>query len=364
MPASKWTSLRRPVYLVAIFLVVVTFYSLGLEPLSRFVKICFEVLLEFRFTISRDLSKIQIFLWTRKNKLQYNNIVIGDSDTLSRGGFNKNDPIKIFIHGFSDQAITSWTRTLKKEYLEHGNYNIIAIDWKPLAESPWYNTASKNSRTVGLVTSKLIQWLIGEGVLWENVHVLGASLGAQAAGYTGMFTKGKIGRITGLDPSGPLFHTVGTVDRLDRSDAQFVDVIHTAGRWVGNDDIQGHVDFFPNGGRAPQPGCADSESLDLSCSHFQSWRFYAESIAAFHVTSNSQFIAIQCNNYIDFKSGLCCRNGQNMAVMGEGTQNSTRGTFFLVTKENTKFALPPKESADCRHVQGGNMSMLPWVGSL
>ena len=33
--------------------------------------------------------------------------------------------------------------------------------------------------------------------------------------------------------------------------------------------MKGHVDFFPNGGRAPQPGCETKESLDLSCSHFQ-----------------------------------------------------------------------------------------------
>ena len=52
-----------------------------------------------------------------------------------------------------------------------------------------------------------------------------------------------------MDPSGPLFHSVGRADRLDPSDAQFVDVIHTAGKWVGNDDLLGHVDFFPNGGR-------------------------------------------------------------------------------------------------------------------
>jgi lipoprotein lipase len=41
---------------------------------------------------------------------------------------------------------------------------------------------------------------------------------------------------------------------LDASDAHFVDVIHTAGKWVGNEEVIGHVDFFPNGGRAPQPG--------------------------------------------------------------------------------------------------------------
>ncbi|QQP31660.1 Uncharacterized protein FKW44_025336, partial [Caligus rogercresseyi] len=51
-------------------------------------------------------------------------------------------------------------------------------------------------------------------------------------------------------------------------DAVFVDIIHSAGKWVGNDDVSGHADFFINGGRAPQPLCVNKESVDLSCSHF------------------------------------------------------------------------------------------------
>ena len=111
--------------------------------------------------------------------------------------------------------------------------------------------------------------LQSEGASLKNVHVLGVSLGGQVAGFVGYFTHGQIGRITGMDPSGPLFHIVDARDRLDKSDAQFVDIIHTAGRWVGNDDIQGHIDFFPNSGRSPQPGCVDKESVDLTCSHLK-----------------------------------------------------------------------------------------------
>ena len=100
-------------------------------------------------------------------------------------------------------------------------------------------------------------------------QVIGASLGAQVAGYVGSYLDGRLARITGLDPSGPLFHSVPRSDRLDWTDARFVDVIHTAGKWVGNDEIIGHADFFPNNGRAPQPGCEGRESLDLTCSHFK-----------------------------------------------------------------------------------------------
>ena len=110
-----------------------------------------------------------------------------------------------------------------------------------------------------------------------------------------IFSGGQLGRITGLDPSGPLFYSVTTADRLDSSDAQFVDVIHTAGHWVGSygalDNVynaiiqqigyhqqSGHVDIWPNGGSAPQPGCQHRESLDMSCSHFRSWQLFIESI--------------------------------------------------------------------------------------
>ena len=124
-------------------------------------------------------------------------------------------------------------------------------------------------RNVGYVVAQYLLKLNTKGLVFKDVHVLGASLGGQVAGFLGFYTNGQLGRITGMDPSGPLFHVVSTNDRLDKSDAQFVDIIHTAGKWVGNDDLQGHVDFFPNSGRAPQPGCIDKESVDLTCSHLK-----------------------------------------------------------------------------------------------
>jgi hypothetical protein len=37
----------------------------------------------------------------------------------------------------------------------------------------------------------------------------------------------KLGRITGLDPAAPYFSKTVTLVRLDRSDAKYVDIIHT-----------------------------------------------------------------------------------------------------------------------------------------
>lgn len=57
----------------------------------------------------------------------------------------------------------------------------------------------------------------------------------------------------GLDPAGPLFYILNS--RLTRNDADFVDVIHTDAGFYGIALYSGHVDFYPNGGHRPQPGC-------------------------------------------------------------------------------------------------------------
>lgn len=66
--------------------------------------------------------------------------------------------------------------------------------------------------------------------------------------------------VAGLDPAGPLFESQDPRARLDSSDADFVDVIHSNGEnlilgGLGSSQPMGHVDFYPNGGRM-QKGCS------------------------------------------------------------------------------------------------------------
>lgn len=65
--------------------------------------------------------------------------------------------------------------------------------------------------------------------------------------------------LSGLDPAEPHFSKTDPIVRLDPTDADFVDVIHTdAGPFLsgglGIFEPVGHVDFYPNGG-IDQPGC-------------------------------------------------------------------------------------------------------------
>ena len=96
-------------------------------------------------------------------------------------------------------------------------------------------------------------------LLSVSINRLGHSLGAHTCGYASNAINNKMNRISGLDPAGPLFAGKRTVVRLDRDDADFVDVIHSntevaLGLGLGTVDESGDVDFYVNGGQS-QPGC-------------------------------------------------------------------------------------------------------------
>lgn len=114
----------------------------------------------------------------------------------------------------------------------------------------------------------LIEFLVKDGADLNAIHLIGWSWGAHVSGLAGQALNGKLGRITGLDPAGPTFKFVGNEFRLDKTDAKFVDVIHTnAGTrlfWGGHFGLKdpiGHVDIYPNGGER-QIGCPMEHTLN------------------------------------------------------------------------------------------------------
>lgn len=60
----------------------------------------------------------------------------------------------------------------------------------------------------------------------SRLHLMGHGLGAHIFSYFGKNITG-LGRITGFDPAQPGFEGCSKEVRLDKSDANFVDVIHT-----------------------------------------------------------------------------------------------------------------------------------------
>ncbi|XP_050295795.1 phospholipase A1-like isoform X2 [Anthonomus grandis grandis] len=164
----------------------------------------------------------------------------------------------IFIHGFSEISPGESGKAIVDAYLSRPeNYNIILLDWAELASFPWYRVAVQNVKLVGKILKNFIKLYSQSGEIpLEKLHVIGFSLGCHVASVAGKELKRfKIPRITALDPAFPEFSLEDRSRRLVESDANYVDVIHTDAGIFGFPEPSGNADFYPNGGRALQPGC-------------------------------------------------------------------------------------------------------------
>lgn len=172
--------------------------------------------------------------------------LMGDMDT-SR-------PLKVLIHGWNSNRDHVSIEPVKNAYLARGIDNVIIADWSDGA-TQLYDVSRSLVPRVGLRIGEMLSAFMEEkSISPENVHVIGHSLGAHIAGNVGKYFKGKLDRITALDPAGPLFRSFSW-DALAPTDAGFVDVIHSGVGSLGEITARGTADFYPNRGFNPQPGC-------------------------------------------------------------------------------------------------------------
>lgn len=168
-------------------------------------------------------------------------------------------PVALLIHGWFDSYDRTWINGTATIYQRHMEANVCSVDWSRLSLTT-YKQSAMNTRLVGQHLVYFLQFLQAQGLRLNDVTMIGHSFGSQIAGYAGALLGGQVGRIFGLDPAGWAFTKPTVVDafyRLDRTDAKFVQCIHTARNYLGlgSGFECGHQDFYPNDGLAPQPGC-------------------------------------------------------------------------------------------------------------
>lgn len=229
----------------------------------------------------------------RLNKEKSQFLIIDNNETLSSSNFDPKRSTKFFTHGWTSSQNSDTSQILKNNYLEMEDANVILVDWSTIASDILYPIPAIKTKQVGEHVARMVDFLANNGLDINEVHMIGHSLGAHVTGSAGSsIKKGKIARITGilklqlllhqtksylnrqqkernrkiwydknyivlgLDPALPGFEIISPIEnRLDKSDAQFVDVIHTCGGVLGYFSDIGHVDFYPNGGVPSQPGC-------------------------------------------------------------------------------------------------------------
>ncbi|KAL3889390.1 hypothetical protein ACJMK2_001734 [Sinanodonta woodiana] len=281
---------------------------------------------------------VSYLLFTRNNS-NIPQILTADRNVVLTSNFNGEKVTRFLIHGYKSNASYPWVIDMKDALLKREDDNVIVVDWNKGADQIIYAQAVANTRVVGALISQMMYTLdkVAGGNSLGRMHLIGHSLGAHVAGYAGERTLGT-GRISGLDPAGPLFEGTDPKVRLDPSDASFVDVIHTNVNGLGIASSVGHVDFYPNRGKE-QPGCLDaffniifSGQIDkivdgIACSHMRVLSLFTESINA-----NCHFQSYPCMS--------CTTCGTGCAKMGyDAPQGNPRGNFYLSTNSKPPFCI-------------------------
>jgi len=247
---------------------------------------------------------------------------------------------------------------MKNAFLDREDINAVIVDWGGYAQVLNYAQAASNTRATGAYLTTAYQNLLrvsgsNAGRMW----CVGHSLGSHVCGHAGMRmpTNQRLGRVTGMDPAGPLFEPqsdkrVG----LNTGSAVFVDILHTDSRGLsalGTLRDLGHIDFYPQGGSG-QPGCffknfynddniakweSDDPELYDGCSHSRAYQFMIESIKAdcFRATQ-------RCSNF-NTMPGSCSACGGcgafPCAYMGYAAETSCNrsGLYYLTVTSGAPY---------------------------
>ncbi|XP_070293644.1 phospholipase A1 member A isoform X1 [Salvelinus sp. IW2-2015] len=298
--------------------------------------------------------QVQYLLLTRKNT-DCASLFSQESLSNNASYFNSSLPTKIIVHGYRALGSKpSWVKQLAQALLRAQDANVVVVDWV-YGASFAYNLVVENYKEVAVQISVLINQLQNHGCKLESFHFIGVSLGAHVSGFVGTLFKGEIGRITGLDPAGPMFKGADTFDRLDPSDALFVEAIHTDSDYFGISIPVGHADFFLNGGM-DQAGCARSrfESIlvyfpvygYVICDHMRALHVYISAL-----NGTCPLTGIPCSSYEEFLKGRClgCQGVFNGTCPQIGLLENSGITASPLPQQEKLFLLTTSAPPFCAH---------------
>uniref|UniRef100_A0A8C6M8X9 Lipase I n=1 Tax=Nothobranchius furzeri TaxID=105023 RepID=A0A8C6M8X9_NOTFU len=287
---------------------------------------------------------VRLLLYTRSN-LECGR-EINHHHPSSQPLFDLHRPTAFVIHGYRPTgAPPIWINHVVHLLAQQEDMNIIVVDWNRGAANFNYFTAVSYTREAAHNLTGFIKTMQEEGASLSSIHLIGVSLGAHLAGFVGANLKGKIGRITGLDPAGPMFTSATPEDRLDPSDAMFVDVLHTDMNSFGLRGAHGHVDFYANGG-ADQPGCPKTIFAGKSyfvCDHQRSVFLFLCSLnqtcqlTGYPCSSYGRFLDGQCLQCEAFKPASCPVLGHNMSQWRDALVRLGQTKVFFSTTSSLPY---------------------------
>lgn len=245
-------------------------------------------------------------------------------------------PVMFVTHGWLSNAQAAWVQVTGQDAITFLDTNVCLVDWGQLAQYP-YVVAVYKTLIVSDYMTQFIRFLEGSGISLSGVTLTGHSLGAQISGQVGNNFGGKISKIFGLDPAGPLFTGAPSSFRLEKTDAEYVQMILTSRGTAGVFYGEGHDNFLPNGGFVPQPNCVTNESNDtdiayqISCSHSQAHELFQLSL-----NPDIVYLGQQCSSYSLYLDGRCASNPKSKLGV---YSDRLGGNFYLRTSPDPPYTV-------------------------
>lgn len=289
-----------------------------------------------------EFSEIKFILFSKDSSANDQILVLDDFDSVVSSKFIPILPVKMLVHGWRDNSSNAMMQVIKDAYFTRSEpNNVIGVDWGKYADSLNYPVVAQDYvPKVGFILAKFMEFLVRTFLVpVANIQMIGHSLGAHVCGFAGKylmeFGVGKLPVIVGLDPALPFFQNTPSTRHLDVSDADYVEIIHTATSCKGFDAQIGRADFYPNFNRwrHKQPGCG----LDpvWQCSHARAYYFFAESLL-----EDGRFVSARCKNFDELENEQCDKN-EGEANMGGYflEKKEVSGIYFLKTHEKSPYSL-------------------------
>ncbi|RVE41276.1 hypothetical protein evm_014075 [Chilo suppressalis] len=243
-------------------------------------------------------------------------------------------PLVLYVPGWWNTPTDESSQAIVKALLiKHPT--VLVLDTSASFSRGYVSAASRVNPLANLIYD-FIENVRDKGVSLSSIHLVGFSLGAHVVGITGKLVKKNlddtIGKITALDPAKPCFKN-SLEYRLDKEDADFVQVVHSSAGVLGLEQPVGHVDVYMNGVAGKQPECMD-KGITIECDHAQSWKVYAAS-----VMDEAAMMGRRCRDWNELVGGKC--NG-SMTAVGYSCARSARGLFLYKSRRVKRTQAQPK----------------------
>ena len=139
-----------------------------------------------------------ITFFFRQNPNNHQLLVNGNINSVSNSNYRANRPTKVIAHGWNNNGNSNMNPLITSAFLAVADVNVIVLNWGNVAQNVNYLSVASQVPNVGQHLGQFINWLFNTaGGNFNQLHLIGFSLGAHVVGNAGRTIGGRAARITG-----------------------------------------------------------------------------------------------------------------------------------------------------------------------